>query len=91
MSMKDLEEMGILLPQEKWGKADLHTSVNKPQLVVSGLLAVVAVIMAYAGNGGTLTWVGVLLLFVCLGWFTRISLRAADVQNEETEAFLREE
>ena len=88
MPMKDLEEMGILLPKEKWGQLDLHTSVNKPQLVASGLLAVVGTIMGYAGNGGTITWVGVLLLFVFLGWFTCISLKAANVQNEEVEDFL---
>lgn len=89
MSIKDLKEMGILLSEDKWGKFDLHTSVNKPQLVASGLLAAVASVMAYLGNGTTVTWIGVILLFVFLAWFTRISLKAIDKQNEEIEDFLQ--
>ena len=89
MSLKDLDEMGILLPKEKWGKSDLHTSVNKPQLVASGVLALAGSVLAYAGNGGTVTWVGVIFLFVFLGWFIRISLKAVDDQNEEVDDFLQ--
>ena len=72
MSMKDLEEMGILLPENKWGQSDLHTTVDKIQLVASGLLALGAVICGYTGNGGLLTWIGVGMFFIFVGWFTRI-------------------
>ncbi len=89
MSMKDLEEMGILLPENKWGQSDLHTTVDKIQLVASGLLALGAVILGYVGNGGLLTWVGVGMFFMFVGWFTRISLKAVEVQNDQVEDFLR--
>ena len=89
MSIKDLKDMGILLPEEKWGGLDLHTSVNKFHLVASGLIALAAVVMGYVGNGGTLTWVGVGMFFVFVAYFTWVSLKAIDVQNDETEAFLK--
>ncbi len=89
MSIKDLKEMGILLPEEKWGQFDLHTSVNKPQLVGAGILALIGSVLGYAGNGGTCTWIGVMLFFVSLGWFTVISVKAINKQNEEIEDFLR--
>ena len=89
MSMKDLEEMGILLPENKWGQSDLHTTVDKIQLVASGLLALGAVILGYMGNGGLLTWVGVGMFFIFVGWFTQISLKAVEVQNDQVEDFLR--
>ncbi len=89
MSMKELEEMGILLPENKWGQSDLHTSVDKIQLVASGLLALGAVICSYVGNGGLLTWIGVGMFFIFVGWFTRISLKAVEVQNDQVEDFLR--
>ena len=91
MSLRDLEEMGILLPQDKWGQLDLHTSVNKVQLVGAALLAAVGAIMGYAGNGGPVTWVGVALLLVFFAWFTWLSMTAVDAQNEEVEDSLREE
>ena len=89
MSMKDLEEMGILLPENKWGQSDLHTTVDKIQLGASGLLALGAVILGYMGNGGLLTWVGVGMFFIFVAWFTRISLKAVEVQNDQVEDFLR--
>ena len=90
MSIRDLKDMGILLPEGKWGKFNLHSSVDKSQLVGCGLLALAAVIMGYVGNGGTLTWVGVGMFFVFVVWFTWISLRGIEMQNEEMEAFLKD-
>ena len=89
MSIRDLKEMGILLPEEKWGQFDLTTSLNKPRLFTALVLGLVSAIAIYVGKGEALTWVGVGLYFVFVFWLTRIFLKGVAVQNEETEAFLR--
>ncbi|MGH8543085.1 MAG: hypothetical protein ACREX3_05515 [Gammaproteobacteria bacterium] len=76
MSLEDLESAGILLPREEWGKRDLTTAVNKPLLVVAGIVAVVTCAFMYVGNGGPLTWVGGLVYLVDLVAFTWVSWRA---------------
>lgn len=80
MSLKDLQEHGILLPQEEWGVHDLHTSVNKPRLVASFLFGIIAVGLMYFGGGETLTFVGMVMFILFMGWITRISLKAVEVQ-----------
>ena len=91
MSIKDLKEMGILLPEDKWGQFNLETSLDKPRLFAAVVLGLVSAIAIYVGNGGTLTWVGVGLYFVFVFWLTRIFLKGVEVQNKETEAFLGSE
>ncbi|MFW6437861.1 MAG: hypothetical protein ACOCZ7_02500 [Armatimonadota bacterium] len=80
MSLKDLQDHGILLPQEEWGVHDLHTSVNKPLLIVSLLFGLAAVVMMYLGGGQAFTFVGMVMFIVFMGWITQISLKAIDVQ-----------
>ncbi|MFW5868486.1 MAG: hypothetical protein ACOCX2_11755 [Armatimonadota bacterium] len=80
MSLKDLQEHGILLPEEEWGVHDLHTSVNKPLLIVALLFGVAAVVMMYFGGGQTPTFVGMVMFIAFMGWITQISLKAIDVQ-----------
>lgn len=80
MSLKDLQDHGILLPQEEWGVHDLHTSVNKPLLILSLLFGLAAVVMMYVGGGRPLTFVGMVMFIVFMGWITQISLKAINVQ-----------
>ncbi len=80
MSLKDLQDHGILLPQEEWGVHDLHTSVNKPLLILALLFGLSAVVMMYVGGGRPLTFVGMVMFIVFMGWITQISLKAINVQ-----------
>jgi len=80
VSLKDLEELGVLLPEEDWGTHELHSAVNKPALVLAGLLGVMAVVLMYNGSGGTLTFVGSGLFLVFMAWVTHISISAIDRQ-----------
>jgi len=90
MSLKNLQDAGVLLPKEEWGVHDLHTSVNKPRLLASLALGLASVIMMYLGNGSALTFVGAALFLAFMVWITHISIRAVHVQSaqfrEEREA-----
>jgi len=83
MSQKDLEEMGILLPEEEWGKYDLNTRVNKPALISIGVLAMVSVVLMYLGDGSLMTWIGALVFIVALFLFTWLSIRSVEKQKRE--------
>lgn len=78
MSLDDLEKAGILLAREEWGTRDLSTSVNKPLLVVTGIVAIVACGLMYMGDGGPLTWLGGAVYLVDLVGFTWLSWRAVE-------------
>ncbi|MGH7559103.1 MAG: hypothetical protein ACREMD_15250 [Gemmatimonadota bacterium] len=80
MSLEDLESAGILLPREEWGKRDLATAVNKPLLVVAGIVAVVSCALMYVGDGGPLTQIAGGVYLVDLVGFTWLSWRAVGEQ-----------
>jgi steroid 5-alpha reductase family enzyme len=95
MSLKDLHDHGILLPEEEWGVHDLHTSVNKPELIASMLFGLISVAIMYFGGGETLTFVGMVMFILFMGWITRLSVKAIEVQAaqfaEEREAIHMED
>ncbi|MGM0491592.1 MAG: hypothetical protein ACQER1_01500 [Armatimonadota bacterium] len=94
MSLKDLEEHGILLPKEEWGVHDLHTSVNEAELVACLLFGGVTLTLMYIGDGEALTFVGTVLFIIFLGWITHVSVKGIEMQAAqfaaEHEEFLEE-
>ncbi len=80
VSLRDLQQAGVLLPRDEWGVHDLHTSVNKPMLIAAFVLGIVAVAMMYLGGGNTITFIGGGLFIGFMAWITHISVRAVDVQ-----------
>jgi len=78
ISERELQEQGILLPENRAAKSELETSVNRLGLLLCGLLSLVAVSFMYVGDGESLTWVGALLFFVAIAWFTRLSTKSMD-------------
>ncbi|MGI5820088.1 MAG: hypothetical protein ACOX9R_18540 [Armatimonadota bacterium] len=94
MSLKDLQEHGILLPKAEWGVHDLHTSVNEMELIACLAFGAVTLGMMYFGAGQTLTFVGMVLFIAFLGWITRVSVKGIELQAaqfaEEHEQFLEE-
>ena len=84
MSLDDLERADVTLPREEWGKREVRSTVNKPLFVVAALLAVVAGLLMYFGDGSGATWMGaVLYLFVLFG-AAGISLLAVSRQYQAT-------
>lgn len=78
---KELQEQGILTPEPHLGPKELGTSVNGRLLIVTGILAVAAVTAMFLGDGGTWTWVGTVLFFVAMFWFTWLSMAGSGVEQ----------
>ncbi len=76
MTIEDLREHGVLLPEEEWGKADLETTARETPLLLTFLVAGGALAAAFAGDGGTLTWIGTGVFLVCLYAITWMCDRA---------------
>lgn len=89
MSKEDLENMGVLLPEEQWGKHALTTTVNKPLLIAIGVMTMISVVLMYWGNGNLLTWLGVALFLTMLSGFTLLSIKAVEKQRRESDRVRR--
>ena len=89
MSKEDLENMGVLLPEDEWGKHSLATTVNKPLLIAIGVMTMLSAFLMYWGNGDSLTWVGVALFLTMLSGFTVLSIRAVQKQVRESNRVRR--
>ena len=72
-----LEEQGYIVEGQESADGKLKSTVNQPVIFVIGLLTVISAFMMYAGSGGTLTWIGVLLYFGTLLAFTFVAVRAS--------------
>ena len=80
MSLEHLEQAGITLPRDQWGKRKLHSTVSRPLFLAAAAGAVAAATLMYWGDGGVATWVGAVLFLVSFSAFTVISLRAVTAQ-----------
>jgi membrane protein implicated in regulation of membrane protease activity len=78
MTMEDLREHGVLLPEEEWGTHRLETTVPEWPLAVMLLAAAVLWVVAYLGDGGTSTWIaigGYLILVFAVTWICDRAVR----------------
>lgn len=88
MSQKDLEEAGILLPKDLWGRTRKGSTVNIFALIFAGILGFGSGALIYLGDGNWLTWIGVLGYFLFLSLFLFVSLRAIKKQNDRLDSLL---
>jgi membrane protein implicated in regulation of membrane protease activity len=84
MSMEDLREHGVLLPEREWGEHRLETTVAQGPLLAAFLVAVLAVVAIYLGAGGTWTWIGLVVFLVAIFTVVWICDRAIVRQRERT-------
>ena len=89
MSKEDLENMGVLLPEEEWGKHALTTTVNKPLLIAIGVITMISAVLMYWGNGSFWTWLGVTLFLMMLSGFTLLSINAVEKQRRASDRIKR--
>ncbi len=76
-SRQRLEEHGFIVDGASTAAGKLKSTVNQPLMLLIGVFTVAAAFMMFAGDGGSLTWAGVLLYFGSLLAFTIIAVRAA--------------
>jgi len=86
VSFEDLKEHDAFLPEEAWGKDDLHTRVSQPALLLLALLGAAAIGMMVLGDGGTLTWVGAVLFGLFMWLFAAVSSAGVDAQADHVQA-----
>lgn len=82
MTIEDLREHGVLLPEEEWGSHRLETTVPEWPLATAFLVAAAALVAAYLGDGGTLTWIGVVVFLAAIYLVTWLVDRAVMRQRE---------
>ncbi|MCZ6602171.1 MAG: hypothetical protein O6952_04130 [Planctomycetota bacterium] len=75
MSLEELQQMGILLPKDKWRKRKIKSRVPRVPLAIVGALFPVSALLMYFGDGGAVSWAGVGLFLVLLGAFTALNLK----------------
>lgn len=81
MSLDDLRDHGVILPEKEWGSHRLETTVPLLPTLVAFLAAVVGLVLAYAGDGAALTWVGIGLFLAAFFTLTWICDRAVFAQR----------
>ncbi len=86
MSLRELNDAGMLLPKDEWGAHDLHSTVSRAALVATLLVGLVSIALMYLGSGGPATMVGIGLFLIFMIWITRISVTAVDQLAERFEA-----
>ena len=90
MSIDDLREQGVLLPEEEWGEHRLETTVHVVPIAIGFGVAVASLVVIYVGDGGTLTWVGSGIFLVALYAVTWMCDRAVLRQRERFREERRE-
>jgi Flp pilus assembly protein TadB len=90
MTIEDLREQDVLLPEEEWGRHRLETTVPEWPLAAAFLVAAASLVVAYLGDGGTTTWIGVGVFLVTLYLITWLVDRAVLRQRERFRRERRE-
>jgi hypothetical protein len=76
MSLKDLENAGVTLPPDQWGRQSVRSAVNRPGFLVCAAGAITGAVLMFVGEGRLITWLGALLFLVSFFLATATSLRA---------------
>lgn len=74
-SQRELVDLGLLLPAKDAKPWDPNTAVNKPVVLILGLLALASAIAMFVGSGDGLTWFGAVGFMLVLWIFTWFSVR----------------
>lgn len=81
MTIEDLREHGVLLPEEEWGTHRLESTTRQVPLLAAFALAAASLVVLYLGDGGTWTWGGTATFLVCLAAITWMCDRAVRRQR----------
>ena len=59
MTIEDLKEEGVLLPEREWGKHELSSTVPRIPLLIILAAATISIVVALIADGGPLTFAAV--------------------------------
>lgn len=90
MSLEDLQEHGVLLPEEEWGDHELETTVAEWPLLALFAVAVGALVLSYLGDGNLWTAVGIIAFLVSLFAIIGLCDRAVRKQRRRVRRERRE-
>lgn len=90
MTMEDLRDHGVLLPEEEWGKHRLETTTSPALILVLYLAAAGAAALIWVGEGRLLTWIGLVAFLVVLYVLTFVLDRAVMKQRRRFRRERRE-
>lgn len=82
MTLEDLREHGVLLPEEEWGSHRLETTVPEWPLAGAFVVAAASLVAAYLGDGRAPTWVAVVVFLAAIYLVTWLVDRAVTRQRE---------
>jgi hypothetical protein len=82
MSLEELQDQDVLLPEEQWGEHSLETTVPRWWLLAVFLVAVAGLVATYLGDGGGWTWAGIGTFLVALYTATILCDRAIERQRD---------
>lgn len=82
MSIEDLKEQNILLPNDEWGKHKQDTTVSQIPVLILFLLSAASCILAFLANGSTWTWISVIVFFLAFYGIVILCDRAILKQRE---------
>lgn len=85
MTLQELEDHEIFLPEAERGELDLHTSVHVPALVGAFVLGAVSCVLMVAGGGALWTWIGAVLFVLFMILFALVSNAGIERQNARIE------
>lgn len=80
MGLDELREQNLLLPQEMWGSRPSESWRSRAQIVVCGLLFLVAALLIWFGSGSWVTFVGIGIFVLNLFLFLVFTFQAVDYQ-----------
>lgn len=90
MSIEDLKEQNILLPEKEWGIHKLKTTVQQIPALFLFVSCLVALSMTYFGGGNEWTWIGIILFFVSFFGIILLCDRAIVKQKERKQKEIKE-
>lgn len=81
MSLDDLRNHGVILPEKEWGTRSLKTTVPLLPALAGFVAAAAGLALAYLGDGRAVTWVGVCLFMGAFFFLTWLCDRAVSAQR----------
>ncbi|MGD2071027.1 MAG: hypothetical protein PVI57_20330 [Gemmatimonadota bacterium] len=90
MGLRELSELGLLLPREHWGHTPSASRRTAVLTTLAALLGLVSAALVWSGAGGTLTLVGLGLFLVDLGLFLLATFQAVEHRVAALEKLDRE-